>query len=63
MFAIFTRTPNGDGNMQWRCRNVAEGFVKHTKAFTEHLPALAVTCNIKRKPSPGKFCRNPSYYM
>jgi hypothetical protein len=63
MFAIFTRTPNGDGNMQWRCRSVMEGRIKHTEAFTEMLPHLVVTCNVKRAPSTGKFCKRPSYYM
>jgi hypothetical protein len=63
MIAIFTRTPNGDGIMQWRCRSIAHGRINHASVYAEYYPSVVVACNVKIIPSVGKFSRPPAYYM
>jgi len=65
MVGIFDRSPNGDGNLQWRCREVMRNArMKHTFAMrSADSKETTVLCNIKRKPKVGAYCKAPAYYM
>ena len=62
MHAHFTKSPNGDGVMQWRCNCISEGRIPHTRGFIAGR-YKSILCNIKRKPRTGAFCKPPAYYM
>lgn len=60
--AEFVRSPNGDGNLQWRCVSIAEIRVPHTTVLRAK-GLTSVTCNIKRAPKVGAYSKPPAYYM
>jgi hypothetical protein len=63
MVGIFERFYNHQGELRWKFHGALDHSASHARVSRLDYPQVVVTCNIKRAPRIGTFCKAPANYM